>query len=49
MSKLTAFIEHELEDMNQVYSWYNERIADIVEIPVIPEGYVPVSLSTQLN
>jgi UDP-2-acetamido-2-deoxy-ribo-hexuluronate aminotransferase len=38
--KLTAFIEHELEDMNQVYSWYNERIADIVEIPVIPEGYV---------
>lgn len=38
--KLTAFIEHELEDVNQVYSWYNERLKDIVEIPVIPEGYV---------
>ena len=37
--KLTAFIEHELEDVNQVYKWYNERLKGIVEIPIIPEGY----------
>jgi len=37
--KLKAFIEHELEDVNRVYRWYNERLSEIVEIPVIPEGY----------
>jgi UDP-2-acetamido-2-deoxy-ribo-hexuluronate aminotransferase len=37
--KLTAFIEHELEDVNQVYKWYNERLKGIVEIPIVPEGY----------
>ncbi|WP_088052523.1 DegT/DnrJ/EryC1/StrS family aminotransferase [Virgibacillus dakarensis] len=37
--KLRAFIEHELEDVNRVYQLYNERLAGIVEIPFIPEGY----------
>lgn len=38
--KLTAFIEHELDDVNRVYIMYNERLNGIVETPVIPEGYV---------
>lgn len=38
--KLTAFIEHELEDVNRVYKLYSEKLKGIVETPVIPEGYV---------
>lgn len=38
--KLTAFIEHELEDVNRVYEIYNENLKGIVEIPLIPDGYV---------
>lgn len=38
--KLTAFIEHELEDVNKVYKLYTEKLKGIVETPVIPEGYV---------
>jgi UDP-2-acetamido-2-deoxy-ribo-hexuluronate aminotransferase len=38
--KLTAFIEHELEDVNRVYRLYTEMLKGIVETPVIPEGYV---------
>lgn len=38
--KLTAFINHELEDVNIVYRLYNEKLKEIVETPVIPEGYV---------
>ena len=37
--KLKAFVDHELEDVNRIYHLYNERLKDIVEIPVIPEGY----------
>jgi len=37
--KLTAFIAHELEDVQRVYEWYTERLKEIVEIPKIPEGY----------
>jgi UDP-2-acetamido-2-deoxy-ribo-hexuluronate aminotransferase len=37
--KLTAFIEHELKDVNQVCRWYNKRLKNIVDIPFIPEGY----------
>lgn len=37
--KLKAFVEHELEDVNRVYRLYHERLAGIVETPVIPEGY----------
>ncbi len=38
--KLTAFIEHELDDVNRVYRLYSEKLKGIVETPVIPEGYV---------
>ncbi len=38
--KLTAFIEHELDDVNRVYSLYTENLKGIVETPKIPEGYV---------
>ncbi len=37
--KLTAFIDHELEDVNRVYRLYTEKLKGIVETPVIPEGY----------
>lgn len=37
--KLTAFINHELEDVNRIYEWYTERLKDVVETPFIPEGY----------
>jgi len=38
--KLTAFIEHELEDVNRVYRLYTEKLKEIVDTPIIPEGYV---------
>ena len=38
--KLTAFIEHELEDVNRVYNIYTEKLKGIVETPVIPQGHV---------
>lgn len=38
--KLTAFIEHELDDVNRVYDSYTEKLKDVVKTPVIPEGYV---------
>ena len=38
--KLTAFIEHELEDVNRIYKLYNEKLKGIVETPFIPQGYV---------
>lgn len=38
--KLTAFIEHELEDVNRVYEIYNGNLKEIVETPLIPDGYV---------
>lgn len=38
--KLTAFINHELQDVNKVYRLYNEKLKGIVETPVIPEGYL---------
>ncbi|MGI6704583.1 MAG: DegT/DnrJ/EryC1/StrS family aminotransferase [Clostridia bacterium] len=38
--KLTAFIEHELDDVNKVYNMYSKRLGGVVDIPVIPEGCV---------
>ncbi|MEN1762031.1 DegT/DnrJ/EryC1/StrS family aminotransferase [Anoxynatronum sibiricum] len=38
--KLTAFIEHELEDVNRVYRLYTEKLEGIVKTPIIPKGYV---------
>lgn len=38
--KLTAFIEHELEDVNRVYRLYTDKLRSVVETPIIPDGYV---------
>ncbi|WP_334297387.1 DegT/DnrJ/EryC1/StrS family aminotransferase [Anaerosolibacter carboniphilus] len=38
--KLTAFINHELDDVNRVYRFYTERLKGIVETPFIPNSYV---------
>lgn len=38
--KLTAFIDHELEDVNRVYRLYTEKLKGVVKTPIIPEGYV---------
>ncbi len=38
--KLTAFIEHEVDDVNRVARLYDELLGDIVKCPVIPEGYI---------
>ena len=38
--KLTAFIDHELDDLNRVCNLYNEKLKGIIEIPFIPKGYV---------
>lgn len=38
--KLTAFMEHELDDVNRIYKLYNERLNGVVDTPVIPEGYI---------
>jgi dTDP-4-amino-4,6-dideoxygalactose transaminase len=37
--KLTAFINHELDDVNRIFQWYNDRLQGIVEIPTIPKNY----------
>lgn len=37
--KLTAFIEHELEDVNRIYNLYIEKLGNTVEIPKIEKGY----------
>ena len=38
--KLTAFINHELDDVNKVYQKYNSLLGGIVEIPIIPQYYL---------
>ncbi len=38
--KLGAFVRHELDDVNNVYRSYNKKLKGIVEIPVIPEGFI---------
>lgn len=38
--KLTAFLNHELEDVNRIYKLYNEKLKGVVEIPFIPDGYI---------
>lgn len=38
--KLTAFIEHELDDVNKVYNLYTKKLVNFVKTPVIPESYV---------
>ncbi len=38
--KLTAFIDHELNDVNEIYKMYTKRLEGMVETPLIPKGYV---------
>jgi len=37
--KLEAFIKHEVEDVNRVARFYNEKLKGVVEAPFIPEGF----------
>nr|WP_315112797.1 DegT/DnrJ/EryC1/StrS family aminotransferase [Clostridium intestinale] len=37
--KLRAFTNHELSDVNNIYVLYNDRLKNIVEIPIIPKGF----------
>lgn len=37
--KLTALVEHELNDLNRMHKLYNERLEGIVDVPIIPEGF----------
>ena len=37
--KLTAFISHELDDVNRVYQVYQTALNGLVETPLMPEGY----------
>lgn len=38
--KLMAFRKHELDDVNRICGMYHERLKGVVEIPVIPDGYI---------
>lgn len=38
--KLTAFMNHELADVNNVFNKYNESLEDTVVVPLIPNGYL---------
>lgn len=38
--KLSAFIDHELTDVNRVYAQYTEKLKGLVETPKVPEGCV---------
>lgn len=37
--KLKAFHEHELEAVHKIYYEYNERLKEVVKVPINPEGY----------
>lgn len=37
--KLSAFINHELADVNQIYKSYNQKLQGLVKTPYIPEGF----------
>lgn len=39
LPKLTAFADYELDAVNDIASQYSEYLADIVTVPVIPDGY----------
>jgi len=38
--KLTAFVNHELSDVNIIYAKYNDLLKNVVDIPIIPDGYL---------
>lgn len=37
--KLEAFTEYELETVNWIAGVYNDKLSDIVEVPIVPEGF----------
>ena len=39
LPKFKAFVDYELEAVNRVAGWYNERLKDTFVIPTIPEGF----------
>ena len=39
MPKRKAFIEYEFEAVNRAAGWYTERLAGLVQTPVVPDGY----------
>lgn len=38
--KFTAFLSHELNDVNTIFTKYNEFLKGYVDLPIIPQGYV---------
>lgn len=38
--KLTAFVEHELDDVNRVAEVYSEKLNGLVQTPCVPKGYL---------
>ena len=40
LPKFKAFVDYELEAVNQVARWYTERLSSIVQIPYVKEGYL---------
>ena len=39
LPKFKAFVDYELEAVNRVAGWYDERLKDTFVIPTIPEGF----------
>ena len=39
LSKFKAFVEYELNAVNQAAKWYTERLADKVITPLVPDGF----------
>lgn len=39
LPKFKAFVDYELEAVNKVAKWYDERLKDCVVVPSIPEGF----------
>ena len=40
LPKFKAFVEHEIDDVNQVAAWYTERLQDHFITPFVPEGFL---------
>ena len=40
LPKFKAFVEHEIDDVNQVAKWYTERLEGRFVTPIVPEGFL---------
>lgn len=51
LPKLKAFEEYELDAVNQVARWYDERLTGVVKTPVVKDGYLSswAQYTIQLN